>query len=253
MSSAGCEALQAETDGYCVTNTGDGLELVGLSTGSMCALASTDVWADPFYNASLAWRGEFLYTCGADGLLRISLVGGTFEAIGLACQAVTDFAGGILRMTPVWGSIGSQYRWYESRQSLLENRVDRFYPGPMINSRMTASGSTLLTAWHSTGVIERYDLVTGESLSPIALEGYDDWIFGFAVTPRNELVVSDGIKIVVFEGDTGRRLRELPGPRPAIGLACTGPSEVRGARNQRPPVVRRRLATMPRSVVLGRR
>ena len=92
----GCEAILRERDGYCLTALSGALEVIGLSSGTMCSITPTAAPMESFAGASIAWRGEFAYFRGTDGLTRVSLVDGSFETPGLSCDAVTDFLDGIL-------------------------------------------------------------------------------------------------------------------------------------------------------------
>lgn len=238
-----CDAVTRERDGYCVTRSGGALAVVGLTSGETCTVAETAAPLDLGYGSSLAWRGETLYSCGAGELLRVSLVDGAHEALGLPCDAVTDFDGGLL-VTPPGFDFGARgHRWYASLESILDDRVDAIYPFGTAGSRMTADGDVLLTAWHSTDHIERYDLRTQTLLPPLTLEGFDGWVLGLAVTAGGDLIVSthDGLRIHSI--DDGRLLRRLGAG--GTGLACAGP-RLRGFDLQRRPVTRRRLATLDR-------
>lgn len=218
-----CRAVLRERGGYCLTQTDGALELVGLDSGTMCPVVRTSSSTKTPDQASIAWRGEIVYVCGQGGLTRISLRDGSEEALGLPCQAVTDFADGILLQPPLVDFRSQGYRWYASLESILDDRVDEILPQVQRNSRMTAEGPLVFSAWHSTGSVDVADVVRGVARKPIALEGYDGWILGLATTGDGRLVVSGdrwGQTLFVFDLATGRRLRTLALPRAATGLSC---------------------------------
>lgn len=219
MQFPGCEAVTQESQ-YCLTTTYGGPALIGLETGSVCSVANgAAVAGDPLL-ASLAWRGEAMYVCGyAQGLTRVSLVDGSVEQAQVACGAVTDDRGSLLLTTAPFG-YGAQA--YPSYAAVLSGDPSAEYSTGG-DSRMTAHGGRLYSAWHSTNTINVFDLVTNELLPPITLDGYDGWILGMAVTDAGELIISGdtwGDKIRVYDVATGAKIRELQPSTPVFGLSC---------------------------------
>ena len=89
--------------------------------------------------------------------------------------------------------------------------------------RMAATGDRLYGAWFASSTVEVRELPSGRALDPLELEGYDDYIRGMAATDDGRLVVSGpdfGRVVVIFDAQTGARLRALPLDRQAGGLSC---------------------------------
>mgnify|MGYP003693786727 CR=1 FL=1 len=134
-----------------------------------------------------------------------------------------DFLDGILLMPPRSDPEANGYRWYASYDAILGNQVDAIFPEVHRNSRITAHGGLVLSAWHSTATIDVADLLRGVARRPIELQGYDDWIYGLATTAAGWLVISGPHpenSLSIFDVRTGRRLRDLHLARPATGLSC---------------------------------
>jgi hypothetical protein len=223
----GCEAVMAERQ-YCLTTSDGSIALLGLDSGRVCPLMETTALLSSADTHSIAWRGEVLYACTEDGLVRISLRDGASEAVQLPCEAVADADGELLVMASfrdplAFDAASSGAVWaYPDYLALLGGTIDRMYELSS-STRMTASRDRLFGAWHSTDTVEVRELPSGGTLDPLHLEGYDDWILGMAATDDGELVVSGpdwGRTVVVFDARTGRRLRELVLDRPAHGLSC---------------------------------
>lgn len=218
----GCEAVTQEHQ-YCLTTTYGGVAILGLDSGAVCPVATAAAVSGTPLLASIAWRGEAMYVCGyAQGLTRLSLVDGSIEQAQVACSAVTDDRGSLLLTSAPFGN-GAQA--YPSYAAILSGEPSAEYDFGA-DSRMTAHGGRLYSAWHSTNTVDVFDLTTNESLPPITLDGYDGWVLGMAVTDAGELIISGdtwGDTIYVFDVATGTKLRELRSTTPVFGLSCVGP------------------------------
>lgn len=217
---AACADVAAETH-YCLTLTDSGPALLGLDSGALCRLVTSDAPTRVINTTSIAWLDDAVYACSLDvGLLRISLRDGTWSAAGLPCEAVTAHRGGLL--VSAWAE-GDTLRWYPDFAAAATGTPGASYEPVLAASRFTTRGDTLFGAWHSTDLIERADLASGDVLEPIRLEEYDDWILGLAVTDDDHLVVSGpgwGTVVVLFDAVTGTQLRRLYLSAPVSGLAC---------------------------------
>jgi len=225
---SGCGRVIAER-GYCMTTWDGDVHLVGLESGSTCAVARSEALEGMYDLHSIAWRGDALYICGRAGLTRISLPDGDFEESEVSCDGVAAVSSeGLVvlpyRGDPTYWSTGLPL--FPSFESLLRDPDDATYLPTTRNSRIAVHGRLLFSAWHSTDSVEVQDLFTGETLPSIPLEGYDDWIWGFSVTGDGELIVSgpptETPSLFVFDVRTGDRLRQIAMDRPAVGLVCLG-------------------------------
>jgi WD40 repeat protein len=132
---------------------------------------------------------------------------------------VTDYGAGLL--------IQSEEHWnlreYPNYPGVLSGESSAVHDVDSPVSRMTVRGGTLYIASHSTDTIERFDLATGEFLSPIILEDFDGWIRGMSATVDGQLVVSGdsgGDTIQIFDADTGAELRTVHPEVDVSGLSC---------------------------------
>lgn len=214
-----CPAVAAESH-YCLTLASAGPALLGLDSGDLCPLVATDAPVS-IEASSIAWLGDAVYACTDAQLLRISLRDGSWEAADLPCAAVTAYRGGLL--VTGWERWEASLDWYADFAAVRRGEVGAVYPGNDWMSRFTTRGDTLVGAWHSTDTIERLDLDSGAALPPIALEEYDDWILGLALTDDDHLVLSGpnwGRVAVIFDAASGIQLRRLTLSDAAYGLAC---------------------------------
>lgn len=214
---AGCDAVVSQSQ-YCLTTTMDGIAAVGLDTGEMCSVTATTAPLTHGYTTSYAWRGELLYACTNEGLVRVSLLDGSWERAQVACDAVAGNEDGIF-LLPRIGPL----RRYSDYQAVLDREPDRIYSFDLWGTRIAVEGARIYDAWHATDTIEIHDLAGDAAVGPLVLEDYDGWIMGLAVTDDSRLVLTDGFdRIVLFDVDSGAQLGELALPEfPIFGLACT--------------------------------
>jgi nitrite reductase/ring-hydroxylating ferredoxin subunit len=84
-------------------------------------------------------------------------------------------------------------------------------------TRFGVRGDEISCAWHSTDVVEVYDLRTGDHVRSIPLEDYDTWVWGVSVAGGRLHLIDDGRgehevpgqRIVSFDPLTGARLGEV--------------------------------------------
>ena len=215
---AACTDVASESH-YCLTLS-FGVSLLGLDSGRVCSLVGSDAPLGSLDASSIAWIDDAVYTCNGESLIRISLRDGSWEAAALPCEAVTAYRGGLLVSTDPFDD---ELAWYRDFAAVTAGEIGATYAGPTTVSRYTTRGDVLYGAWHSTDTIERVDLASGEALPPIALEEYDDWILGFAVTDDDYLVIGGpgwGAVVVLFDVASGTQLRRLFPLVPINGLAC---------------------------------
>ncbi len=222
----GCDSVVSQSQ-YCLTATNNGIAAVGLDTGEMCSVTATSAPLLGGYGTSFAWRGELLYACTYEGLVRVSLLDGSWEKAQVACDAVVDYDGGILLLSRF-----DQLRSYPDYQAVLDRAPSRTYSLDLWGTRIAVQRDRIYNAWHSTDTIEIADLDLDVTVGPLALEDYDTWIWGLAVTDDARLVVTDGLeRLVVFDVDTGARLQELMLPEvPIYGLRCLSRAPAPGER-----------------------
>lgn len=231
---AGCEHVLAESE-YCLTLTDGGLGVLGLDSGDTCpAVASAAPLLDG-QTASLAWHGEVAYACSSSELIRVSLRDGSWEVANVQCTAVTgvdtevpdidctaiteDAGSDLLLSVAPFGPDLFRHTSYAAIRSGLPSAV--YTPG--FDSRITAHAGFLYSAWHSTNIIDVFDLTTKQPQASIVLQDYDGWVLGMAVTERGEIIISGDIwgdTLYVFDAATGTKLRTLHPSQPIFGLSC---------------------------------
>ena len=229
VSLPGCEDLKHESQ-YCLTSAGGTLAVLGLDSGTVCPLtAGPGVASDPI-SPTLAWRGEAAYACvSGAGLVRASLQDGTVDVGQMPCTAVTvDDAGRLVVSTAPHDGSDSRTSLYafESWPDALAGRAVTVYPGSgfgLLPERLTVRDGVVYTAWHSTNTIERSDLVTGQALASVTLQGYDGSILGLSVTGDGRMVIPGdiwGSTVRVFDRATGELDEALTPAVPVTGVAC---------------------------------
>lgn len=218
----GCESITSESQ-YCLTAAAGGIAVLGLDSGELCGVVSTSAPLGGGYTTSFAWRGELLYACTGAGLIRISLRDGSWEAAQVGCEAVADYDGGLLLMADHSDSYDHRtLRSYPDYQAVLDLAPDRTYVHRPYVSRMAVRGDRFYGAWHSTDTIEISDLALDEPIGVLALEDYDEWVWGIAVPDDETLVLTNGRgRIALFNIQTGLKVREFSAPEQITGLACT--------------------------------
>jgi hypothetical protein len=233
-----CEAVMAEKH-YCLTLGGTGPAVVGLDTGTVCPVTSTDApLGDLDAGASIAWRGETVYVCTAEGLIVISLRDGQWQALQVPCSGVTDDRGWLLikpslRDPLFWEALLDPTRRTPGHRIGLGTLFsvpnvfdDVHFPYDLLDTStqfITAQDGFVYGAPHATDAIQVADLVTDQPLDLIPLQGFDDWILGLSMTDDGRLVLAgsqEGREMAIFDADTGRRIRTLRASEPLRGLSC---------------------------------
>jgi len=182
---------------------------------------------------SLARVDQHLYWCGDEQLLhRVNLLTGAVDAsthdYERYCQSVTDVGGGIMVLSDP--GVAPLY-WYANWEDFL---ADHYTPvlANHRGSRIGRRAGEIVTAWHSTDYLERFDAASGTSVGDALLEGYDTWVWGLSGVGDRVFVMDDGrngdgsdqTRIVTFD-PSGTELSTLPlgeGVNPN-GLTCSGP------------------------------
>jgi hypothetical protein len=229
---SGCGAVTAETR-YCLTfaqaadASATTLAVLGLDSGALCDLFEVAPELGTYERSgSIGWRGEILYVCTEAGLIRMSLLDGQTERLSTPCTAAAanddaifvmrSFADASFEHPP--GEVVA----YASEDDLRADHAANVYE-LRGSSRLAATADRLYGAWHSTHMVDRFDLATGAALDSIELEGYADWVNGFSVLEDGSLVVNKFVGstgVTIFDADTGARTGVLSPARALNGLAC---------------------------------
>lgn len=228
----GCESVTAESR-YCLTFAlPDGfhdttLAVLGLDSGRLCDLAEVPPelgTGNP--SGSIGWRGEILYVCTVEGLVRVSLLDGGTERLPISCEAIAANDGALFVMRSFANASPDhppgEVRVYASYDDLRAADAETSYV-LQTASRLSATDDRLYAAWHSTHTVESVDPTTGAQLALIELEAYDDWVNGFSVLEDSSLVVNKyvgGSGVIVFDAESGGRRSAAAPERPVNGLAC---------------------------------
>ena len=145
---------------------------------------------------SLGFEGRHLYWCNQRlAVSRVDLVSGEMESATLPCEAVADIDGGVLVMP----SDGGWLRWYDTWAAVRADQPEII----RVNyhaSRLGRQGGDILTAWHSTGELERFDADSGQFKGNVKLEDYDGWVHGLGGVGERIFVLHPG-RVGVTEFD----------------------------------------------------
>jgi len=229
-----CDALEVTCAGF------DGSELVVFQ---MATGAIDDTFPVPFetYEAhSITWVGDHVYACVgmAATLFQIDVGTGAMIDSGQPCTAVADIDGTLLvrrgTMGDPWSTDYATYPDFAAVQAGAPSTVTNYTPDI---ERITATGDTLISSWHSDDHVAMHDLVTGAWGGDVPLDGYDGWVLGMDVV-AGQLIVntwfSNPLRQVAFDLATGARTCELPSVGGSLdmldGLACK-----RGEGSEPPP------------------
>lgn len=215
-----CPDVAAEPH-HCVTVGHDTLTLISPDTGNRCVLTqlqasfSTDV-------SSIALRADHVYICTEASMLQIAIVDGSISEAAIPCGAVTSYQGGLLVKPPLSPDPAKELYHYASFEDVIANVPSQILGIEDSNTRMTARGNTLFTAWHSGSEASLFDLPSGQPLMPLFLQGFDDWFNGLAATDDNRFIVlSSGNRLATFDSTTGELLQDVfPSGDLVSGLHC---------------------------------
>lgn len=212
--------------------------LVGMDSGLQVPLV--DVQGDAFYEIDgLALLGEYVAVCGPT-LSRIDLATGDIEETGITCDAVADYDGGILLFhacdegyyadCDYNGTWRDPIRWYPTWDDAVADTNGTTTPAVPYATRLGRGDAELLSAWHATDEVERWDPVTGTLIGTTHLQFFDTWVWGLSAVGERLFVVNDGrdpgvswnTRIAEFDAD-GNAVQDLRlGEHVRMnGLACT--------------------------------
>lgn len=176
-------------------------------------------------HALTLWGGSLvgcLYTEQGDKLFDVPLDGGEMVVRDLGCRTVTSWRGGLLLM-PTAPDHGEPLRFYAGGLADIDAGIaPEELDVPYYASRLFATDDKLYFAWHSTNVIDVYDVEQGVS-SEIVLEGYDTWVQGLHVTDEGDLflnAVNSENRIARFNAETGAAVADALIEGRWQGLAC---------------------------------
>jgi len=176
-------------------------------------------------HALTLWGGSLvgcLYTEQGDKLFDVPLDGGEMIVRDLACTSVTSWRGGLLLM-PSHHDYGGPLRFYAGGLADIDaGLVPEELDVPYYASRLFATDDKLYFAWHSTDVIDVFDVEQGVA-SQIVLEGYDTWVQGMHVTDEGHLFLNASWpdnRIARFDAETGVAVADALIEGRWQGLAC---------------------------------
>ncbi|MCG8422638.1 MAG: hypothetical protein MJE77_32380 [Proteobacteria bacterium] len=211
----GCDAVAAEST-YCVTLAENRVAMVGLDSGTLCH--GPEISSMTYDSPSLAWIGEYVYTCLGDrGIARISVIDGSIDVAPVACGLVTGHRDGLAATAMVDPNqsgppLGHLVR-FDSFGNAARRDIDSVYGRLPRSTLASVGGDRVYLASQSASSVYVADLDNMEEAHSIDLEGYDDWIAAMDVTARRELVIS-GPKhaggVHMFDADTGVLQRVVP-------------------------------------------
>lgn len=184
-----------------------------LATGTRTrAVPLSGETSDVYDISSLGKEGDMLYSCNGatETFVTFDLIWGEVTHPPTPCDAAAQWEGA----SPTAGGVvlldlyGIQMLYYADLDAATSNdATSRFADYPSSISRITISDDTLYGVWHSTDEFEVMDLNTG-AMHTVALEGYDDWIWGLEVVDGMLLVLDYYGTLHAFDPDTGEALGE---------------------------------------------
>lgn len=219
---AGCEHVAVEPIA-CVVLDDEGLAMVGLTTGQVCA--GPDVDALAVDDGSLGWLDDGVYVCapGEAGpvVTRVSLEDGRAERSAMPCDAVTDHFGGLLGLP----GTGERLDWWPGFDSVMDGQVPYSYAVAHTETLLASAGRAAIFASPGSAAVRVARVDRDETLS-VELEGFDGEIAAIDGDDDGRLFVFTGGErpaVHVFDAYTGWSLRTvlLPGLRGDIrGASC---------------------------------
>jgi hypothetical protein len=215
----GCEALTAESN-YCMVENGYGASsytMVGLDSGTRCGQITTNIDSQEYTEASLAWLGDYVYTCMNRGLTRISLIDGSVDIAPMLCSGVTAHDGGLLALVtfPDEADAGMYLVRFASFADAVESNPESVFAMAPWGTRMAAHGEKVFFAWHSTDTFQSAEIADGAEFQDTTLENFDDWILGMDITDDGKFVMTGWEdQINIFDVATGTFLSQIPDSNP---------------------------------------
>lgn len=209
----GCEAIADEST-YCIGLDGGSVAAIGLDSGTVCA-GKTGVATNGTVS-SLGWVGDYVYTCEYErGLVRTSIVDGSVDVAPINCDSATSQAGGILVSNFFANETSPELSRFGDFNAAALGQPQASFASAAFASRIATNGDQVYAAWHSTSTIETAPLASGEQVSSISLEGFDNWIWAMDVLDDGRLLVnsgyfSDAPGFLVFDAVTGESQGVLP-------------------------------------------
>jgi hypothetical protein len=204
---AECPNIAAEPH-YCLTfGYPDTVWAVGPDTGNLCQIGT--ITKEVAYDvSSVAIAGTNVHGCGYDiGVWRASITGGPADVLQVECTALTGYQGGFLRASIDGSGLVDHYATFED---IADGKVTEVYKVDPQFSRMSTRGNTLFTAWHSTNLIQVYELPGSTPQPSLILDGFDDWVNGMSATADGRLyILSSGNRIVAFDVASGKLIQEV--------------------------------------------
>jgi hypothetical protein len=190
------------------SNEGIRVVYVGLDSGRVRLGAGIDGSAVTGVASSIAFVGGELYFCesgeAADEVLRVSVASGDVSSTGAECVAITGDGTRLLVLTD-----DEIVRAYADEGDLIAGDEAATYEPGGLFSRIAATDTELLTAWHSTDAVAR-----GPFAGPfeaVTLDGYDGAINGLDLLDDGRLVVAADIEsgVLLFDGESGELLSSV--------------------------------------------
>lgn len=150
-------------------------------------------------------------------IVKVARADGSVTSIKRSCTAVAADGNGIYVM-----NLPGAIEHFPDLASLSDKSFKGKSLGELYASRLGTSNNGLLAAWHSANEVLRLD-------GKIALEGYDDWIFGLSGAPGSTIIVSspraknDKPGLLAFDALTGKNLGAVATlPAGSFGLGFNG-------------------------------
>lgn len=223
----GCESITTE-NAYCLTFNAFEFSatMMGLDSETSCGSVPLPTEASDY--SSLAWIGDYVYTCHYDlGLIRMSLVDGSVDVAPLWCEAVTSYNDGLLAFVALEPDFPMpQVVHFNSFDAAARRAPTHIFDLDPYASRVATNGEQAYYSWHAADEVLTSELLDGAPITPISLAGYDDWIMGLDVLDDGRLLIGGqgfgGPDLFEFDVATGAAIttRDFPDLDGVSGLDC---------------------------------
>lgn len=212
-----CPELVTEA-AYCLALDPIGGEfvVVGVESGSTCTLAALP---NGGFIETLGWIGDDAYYCSVEtgAASRLDLRTGGGEAISRDCGGLTDIDGRLIELPPLGVSSGNAFA---SWSDLLADAPSFSFHYDVSATRHGGGDDGLVYgAWHSTSLIERFDVAGDFGWDALPIE-HDDWVNGLDRVGDDLYLTSTGARLRVFDADSGVWITDVGTGVELHGLAC---------------------------------
>lgn len=212
-----CNGVLAESRACVVFDAAADVQAVGLDSGQVCPLLAVDWSAPPLQVSGIAWNDDAYYVCTGT-VQRIDADDGSVADSGRPCSWLAGREGALLVYD--FSSSFLSVLEYASWDELVAGGPATVHSVDGMQAEIFAAHDELIYgAWHSTDAIARRVIDSGSDQPTLALESFDDWVYGLDVV-GGELIVTSTDGLHRFDAGTGTQLGQQPLTWPTTPVAC---------------------------------